>query len=34
VGLKVFAGVFAVVGTSFVVLARVKGTGWRVFARY
>ncbi|KAJ0412993.1 major facilitator superfamily domain-containing protein [Aspergillus carlsbadensis] len=34
VGLKVFAGVFAVVGTCFVVLARGRAVGWRVFAVY
>lgn len=33
-GLKIFAGVFTIVGTSFVVLARVQGTGWVLWARY
>ncbi|KAL3461045.1 major facilitator superfamily domain-containing protein [Aspergillus heterothallicus] len=33
-GLKIFAGVFSIVGTSFVVLARVRGTGWVLMARY
>ncbi|KAL2837685.1 major facilitator superfamily domain-containing protein [Aspergillus pseudoustus] len=33
-GLKIFAGVFSIVGTSFVVLARVRGTGWTLLARY
>ncbi|KIA75855.1 hypothetical protein HK57_00382 [Aspergillus ustus] len=33
-GLKIFAGVFSIVGTSFVVMARVRGTGWTLSARY
>jgi len=33
-GLKVFAGVFCLVGTTFVLAARVKETGWKVLARY
>ncbi|KAL4807913.1 major facilitator superfamily domain-containing protein [Aspergillus unguis] len=33
-GLKVFSGVMALVGTSFVLVARGRGTRWRVFVRY
>ncbi|KAL4960375.1 MCT family MFS transporter [Aspergillus stella-maris] len=33
-GLKIFSGIMALLGTSFVLVARVKGTGWRVWVRY
>ncbi len=33
-GLKVFSGVLSIVGTSFVLVARVRKTGAKVFVRY
>ncbi|KAL4945678.1 hypothetical protein BDV06DRAFT_184235 [Aspergillus oleicola] len=33
-GLKIFSGLMALLGTSFVLVARVRGTGWRVWVRY
>ncbi|KAL4921344.1 major facilitator superfamily domain-containing protein [Aspergillus aurantiobrunneus] len=33
-GLKVFSGILAIVGTTFVLVARVRMTGWRVFVIY
>ncbi|BCS20328.1 MCT family MFS transporter [Aspergillus puulaauensis] len=33
-GLKVFSGVLSIVGTSFVLVARLKRTGAKVFVRY
>ena len=32
-GLKIFPGVFCLAGTTFVLTARVRQTGWKVFAR-
>ncbi|KAL2816013.1 major facilitator superfamily domain-containing protein [Aspergillus cavernicola] len=34
IGLKVFSGVFCLLGTTFVLVARVREIGWRVFVRY
>jgi MFS family permease len=34
VGLKVFSGVFCVVGTTFVLAARIHHTGWKPFVRF
>lgn len=33
-GLKIFSGVFCLAGTSFVVVARIKKTGWKLFVRF
>ncbi|KAI9370021.1 major facilitator superfamily domain-containing protein [Aspergillus egyptiacus] len=33
-GLKVFSGVFCLLGTTFVLVARIRKTGWNVFVRY
>lgn len=33
-GLKVFSGVFCLVGTTFVLVARVRKTGWKLMARF
>ncbi|KPM46531.1 hypothetical protein AK830_g116 [Neonectria ditissima] len=33
-GLKVFSGVFCLAGTTFVVVARIKRTGWKVFVTF
>ncbi|KAK7418598.1 hypothetical protein QQZ08_011182 [Neonectria magnoliae] len=33
-GLKVFSGVFCLVGTTFVLVARIKRTGWKLFVNY
>lgn len=33
-GLKVFAGVFSVIGTTFVLAARIHHTGWDLVARF
>ena len=33
-GLKIFPGVFCLVGTTFVLIARIRQTGWEVFARF
>ncbi|KAK7422985.1 hypothetical protein QQX98_001275 [Neonectria punicea] len=33
-GLKVFSGVFCLVGTTFVLVARIKRTGWKMFVNY
>ena len=32
-GLKIFSGVFCLAGTTFVLIARVRQTGWEVFVR-
>ncbi|KAL4883140.1 major facilitator superfamily domain-containing protein [Aspergillus karnatakaensis] len=34
VGLKVFSGVFCVVGTTFILFARVRGVGWGLRKKY
>ncbi|KAL4955513.1 major facilitator superfamily domain-containing protein [Aspergillus filifer] len=33
-GLKIFSGLMALLGTSFVLVARIRGTGWKVWVRY
>ena len=33
-GLKIFSGVFCLAGTTFVLIARVRQTGWEVLARF
>lgn len=33
-GLKVFSGVFCLVGTTFVLVARIKRTGWKLFVNF
>ncbi|KAL4929367.1 MCT family MFS transporter [Aspergillus undulatus] len=33
-GLKIFSGLMALLGTTFVLAARVKATGWSAFVRY
>ncbi|KAM3066980.1 hypothetical protein ACMFMF_010029 [Clarireedia jacksonii] len=33
-GLKVFSGVFCVVGTTFVLVARIRETGWKLLVRF
>lgn len=33
-GLKIFSGVFCVAGTTFVLVARIRKTGWKLFARF
>ncbi|KAL2864813.1 MCT family MFS transporter [Aspergillus lucknowensis] len=33
-GLKIFSGILALVGTTFVLIARVKKTGWKLLVRY
>ena len=31
---KIFAGVFCLAGTSFMLVARIRNTGWKIFARF
>jgi MFS family permease len=33
-GLKIFSGVLCLAGTSFVLVARIRQTGWKVLARF
>ena len=33
-GLKIFPGILCLAGTTFVLIARVRQTGWEVFARF
>ncbi|PQE29566.1 major facilitator superfamily transporter protein [Rutstroemia sp. NJR-2017a BBW] len=33
-GLKVFSGVFCIVGTTFVLAARIRRTGWKLWVRF
>ncbi|CRG86566.1 Monocarboxylate transporter 4 [Talaromyces islandicus] len=33
-GLKIFSGVLCLAGTSFVLVARIKQTGWKLLARF
>ena len=33
-GPKIFSGVFCLVGTTFVLVARIRKTGWELFARF
>ncbi len=33
-GLKIFSGIFCIVGTTFVLVARVRRAGWDIFARF
>ncbi|KAF2805191.1 MFS general substrate transporter [Mytilinidion resinicola] len=33
-GLKIFSGVFCLAGTTFVLVARVRKTGWTLFTRF
>lgn len=33
-GLKVFSGVLCLVGTTFVLVARIRETGWKMFVRF
>ncbi|KAI8309488.1 Fujikurins efflux protein [Colletotrichum sp. SAR11_59] len=34
VGIKVFSGVFCIAGTTFILIARMKRTGWKVFVAF
>jgi MFS family permease len=34
VGLKIFSGVFCLVGTTFILIVRMRRTGWTLFARF
>lgn len=34
VGMKVFSGVFCLAGTTFILFARMKRTGWKVFVAF
>lgn len=33
-GLKIFSGVLCLAGTSFVLVARIRKTGWKIFVRF
>jgi hypothetical protein len=33
-GLKVFSGVFCLVGTTFVLIARIRQTGWKFLVHF
>ncbi|KAF2105996.1 major facilitator superfamily domain-containing protein [Lophiotrema nucula] len=33
-GVKIFSGVFALAGSTFVLVARIRQTGWRFFVKY
>ncbi|CAM1510757.1 Fc.00g082700.m01.CDS01 [Cosmosporella sp. VM-42] len=34
IGLKVFSGVFCIIGTTFVLMGRIRHTGWKLLVRF